>query len=245
MKRSSILTVLLALLGIHFSIAAAAATGHEYDEKEFRAYLVDMFQADDVGEFGFTTEDIEQMTFGEPVPIYDLNPAFAFGKSDELIEEEFDEWISVVFENGKPINGLKLREYSEGKLSVSGFGYPLTLTADVTDLEEDEILFYEFPTGYYYAFNQNEDSIRLLEEEVIANQPDDERVEGSSVEEFQTILEKRYEDYENISGDETLSSGLGGSEPAQPQSILLYSSIGIGVVLLSSLSLILWKRKRA
>ncbi|MDQ0209072.1 hypothetical protein [Alkalicoccobacillus murimartini] len=230
MKKVSGFIVLLVLCTV-YSSAIAAASNPDFDEKELRDYLDEFFGADDYTEYGFTTEDRNQLSFGEPVAIYNLNPSFAFGESDTLLQEDIEEWISIIYENEIPINGLKLREYPDGTLNVSGFGYPITLAADVAELNESEVLMYEFPTGYYYAFNPESNSLRLLEEEVRAAQPDDELVEGISVEEFQLILKE--------------SNGLGGSEPAQhqSQSIVLYSSVGIGVAVL--FSLILWRKRSA
>ncbi len=233
---------ILILVTIKIPVAVAESSGAIIDEQEFRNYLVEIFESDIYSDYGFNTDDVDQMSFGDPIAIYDLNPSFAFGEDEDMLQNRVEEWIAIVYENDKAINGLKLRENNSGELEISGFGYPLTLARAVEQLDQNELLFYEFPTGYYYAFNQQNDTVRLLEEEVISIYSD-EQTENLSEEEFQKKLEERYDNVEK--GDETIS-GFGGTEQVQEkQSILLYSSLGFGVVLFSSLLFFLWKRKHA
>lgn len=228
------------LLVIKIPVSSAASTSFALDEEELKSYLAEIFEVDTYSDYGFSTDDIGQMTFGDPIAIYDLNPSFAFGESDVVYDEKNEEWISIVYEKGKPINGFKLKKGAEGHFEISGFGYPLTLARGVEQLQKDEILLHEFPTGYYYAYHTETNNVRLLEEEIISLHSD-EKIEKISKEEFQNILEERYDEIEK--GDETIS-GFGASEPTKQQPIWLYSSLG-GVAVLSMAAFIVWRRKKA
>lgn len=205
-----------------------------YDEAELRTYLSGIFEADRYSDYGFTTDDVEQMSFGAPVEIYHLNPDFAFGESDELLVAEVDEWIVVIYENDNPVNGIKLSKDEDGALETVGFGYPLELAPDVVKLDQNEILLEEFPTGYYYAFNEQNKTIQILEEELKSTQ----QLNGVSIDVFQAILEERYE--ESRTGGSLVCDG---SEQEMSHSAWLYSSIGLGFVLGSSIFIIRRKRR--
>ncbi|WP_054711999.1 hypothetical protein [Bacillus sp. JCM 19041] len=239
MKRTFILFALLIMFIVKTPVVLAESPNNEINDEDMRAFLTEIFKEDDYKEYGFETESVEKFSYGEPVAIYDINPSFAFGESEEMYHDKVEEWVVVVYEDDKAVNGIKLRKSDDGQFEISGFGYPLTLAADVTELKGNEILIHEFPTGFYYALDQDSDMIRLLEEEVISTQPQDE-VKDLTEEDFQTILEDRYDDVEK--GDETIS-GFAGGQQEQQQSVWLLSSVGLSVIALSAFSIFVWKRK--
>ena len=217
---------LFVLLVIQAPVVSATSKSYQVGEQELQQYLEDLFQTDIFSEYGFTTDDMEQISFGKPVAINNLKPSFAFGENDVIIQDDVEEWISIVYENDRPVNGIRLNQGEGGQLEVSGFGYPLDLAAEIALLDDKELLFYEFPTGYYYALNEDEDSVRLLEVD------SKDQVQNISIEEFQTLLVERYE------------NGYGGSVEPQRQISWLYSTVGAGTVLISTVSLIVWRKKK-
>lgn len=199
--------ILLALTTCLFGSAeTSAAETQLIKEEALRIYFEDLFQADDPSEYGFTTADMDSITFADPRAIYRLNPHFAFGKSKEIFVPEADEWIALVYENKQAINGIRLKSQNDKSLTISGFGYPLELAPNLANLAKDEVLIEELAIGSYYAFHTMKQSIREL---------GNENQDSFSVEDFQTMLLERYQ-----------------QEPTMNhQSVWLYSSLGLLVVI--------------
>lgn len=229
-KGSIRLIVLASILSvIKLPIVDTTTASHDVNEQEMRKFLTEIFEVDVYDNYGFTTDDVEQMSFGEPIAIYHIPSSFAFGESDEVIQGDAEEWMAVVFENDRPINGMKLKKNDSNELDVVGFGYPLTLAADVVQMDSQELLLYEFQTGYYYAFNQEKNTIKLLEEEV--NSLDSETLpKDLSLKEFQLLLAERYADMET------------NEERENNQLIWLYIAIGAGLLLLAVI--LSWRKIR-
>ena len=181
------------LFVFNLPIVDATSASYEVNEQEMRQFLSEVFEVDKPENYGFTTVDVDKMSFGDPIPVYNIPASFAFGESDEIIQGKAVECMAVIYEKEQPINGMKLKINRSDQLEVVGFGYPVTLAAEVVQLDKEELLLYEFQTGYYYAFNQETNTVKLLEKKVAELE---KQIKELSKEEFQSLLEERYDHIE-------------------------------------------------
>ncbi len=170
----------------------------------------------------------ENITFGSLHHRYTLSEEFV--KSNIAVETGIissKEYISVVYQDGKPVNVIGTYENEAGVFALSTFGYGLELAKKLDNLKEDEKILYEAPIDAWYIYNGK--SVRPLTASaaMLMN-------EEKNVKDFQKVI---YERYKNEDNNPEMGGGISitGSDESTSsfKSIILYFVIGVlGVAVL-------------
>ncbi|MFE8697529.1 hypothetical protein ACFYKT_14395 [Cytobacillus sp. FJAT-53684] len=217
-----IITILMILaLGIPTSAESDIPKGaQQFADNFFIDIVIEHLTAAHAGNFNLNPNS-KNITFGPLHHVYVLTKEFAANKNTDgsgIIGS--DEYISVVYQDGVPVNVIGTYENKAGvfELSAFGFGLEFTRNLDKLKLENGEHLLFEAPFDAWYIYNGK--SVKPLSHSAV-NLMSEEK----NILDFQKIIYERYKD-----ADDNPEMGGGISLPENTdrnENILLYSVIGI------------------
>ncbi|OCA90351.1 hypothetical protein A8F94_00145 [Bacillus sp. FJAT-27225] len=240
-KLMGICTLLFSiLLGSFPAISAETEIpkgAQEYADTFFKRIVLDTVKGTDPGSFNFTSS--ENITFGPLLKIYIMGKDFYVKKkigSEGIIDPR--EYISVVFQDGKPVNAISTYQTESGAYDLAIFGYSYEEVKALSEIKEGESLLHSMQHDVWFVYNGKQ--VKAINKEA----KDLLKAEEKSIEDFQTII---VEMHEGLIGEDTGQDGLSGGRLAQAESgnnNLVYVLYGtVAILAAACVTLILLNRK--
>lgn len=205
----------------------------DFADKFFFEIVADELHAEHSSTFNLNP-DSENITFGPLIEQYHITKEFIFEKKPDLSKGivPSNEYLAVVYQDGKPVNVIGTYKNEAGLYELSTFGFDFELAQKMDKFKGGEIMLYEGHVDAWYTFNGkklkplNDNAKQLMKAE-------------KTVGEYQKIVHERYKDIDN-----NPEMGGGYSQPEGKEdndNIFLYSIIG--VLGITSLGLFFRNRK--
>ncbi|OIK13754.1 hypothetical protein [Bacillus sp. MUM 13] len=212
------------------------AKAKEFAENHFKEIVVATIQNDNPSYY-FLTDNTEDIKFGDLLPTYSMTRKFK--KSTDDIKEphkgliQANEWISVVYQEGKPVNVIGTYKNEDNKYEFSTFGYGKSLAESLAGLKPspDKKIFYEMPRNAWYLYQNgkvsglNDSAKKILPAAVTVIQ-------------FRKDIIERYKDAKPILDANGNDSSVGGGDGGDTSQDLDEHKTLSPVVLYGSISLL-------
>ncbi|WP_090989180.1 hypothetical protein [Bacillus sp. OV322] len=265
MKKIKLSSIILFLFTFFLTIQGASAAefyfpkgkgevpakAKEFAENHFKKIVVDTIQQDNPSYY-YLTDNTEDIRFGDLLPTYSMTREFK--KSTDDIKEahkgliQANEWISVVYQEGKPVNVIGTYRNEENKYEFSTFGYGKSLAENLVGLKPspDTKIFDEMPRNAWYLYQNgkvsglNDSAKKILPAAV-------------NVIQFRKDIIERYKDAKPIldaNGNDSSVGGGGGGDTSKDldndkalSPVVLYGSIILLAALAATAFVIIRKRR--
>jgi hypothetical protein len=216
-------TLLLSILFTSFQVSAAETEipkeAQEFADTHFKDIVLDTVKGSTPGSFNFTSS--ENITFGPLMKIYGMGKDFYVGKktgAEGIIDTK--EYISVVYQDGKPVNAISTYQNESGAYDLAMFGYPYEDIKELAKIKEKESLLYNMENELWFVYNGKKvKGINKAAKDLL-------KTEEKSIGDYQSII---VEMYEGKIGADSGQDGAKGSVLAQynpTNNNLLYALYG-------------------
>jgi hypothetical protein len=184
------------------------AKAKKFAENHFKEIVVDVIQQDNPSYYHLT-DNTEDIRFGDLLPTYSMTRDFK--KSTDDIKEahkgliQDNEWISVVYQEGKPVNVIGTYRNEENEYELSTFGYGKSLAENLAGFKPspDTKIFYEMPRDAWYLYQNGKVSG--------LNNPAKKMIPAPvTVKQFREDIIERYKDAKPILDANGYDSSVGG-----------------------------------
>ncbi|WP_419881361.1 hypothetical protein ACN6MY_17690 [Peribacillus sp. B-H-3] len=192
------------------------AKAKKFAENHFKEIVVDVIQQDNPSYYHLT-DNTEDIRFGDLLPTYSMTRDFK--KSTDDIKEahkgliQDNEWISVVYQEGKPVNVIGTYRNEENEYELSTFGYGKSLAENLAGFKPspDTKIFYEMPRDAWYLYQNGKVSG--------LNNPAKKMIPAPvTVKQFREDIIERYKDAKPIldaNGNDSSVGGGGGGDTSK------------------------------
>ncbi|ESU33369.1 hypothetical protein G3A_06720 [Bacillus sp. 17376] len=184
---------ILSIFLFAFTSPAAAETSipkeaQEFADRFFYNIVVEELGTEHAANFNLDP-DSTNITFGPLFQRFSVTPEFVQEKNPDLSNGivPSDEYLSVVYQDGKPINVIGTYKNEAGEFALSTFGYGIDLAKRMDKFKGDEVLLYEGPADAWYLYTGkkikplNDPAKQLMKEE-------------KDISDYQKIIHERYKD---------------------------------------------------
>lgn len=228
------ITLLLMILLLLHNVSAVSANGdipkgaQEYADKHFLPILLDHAKSPHAG--GYNLTESKNITFGSLHPTFTFTAEFVKGKKEGvegIIQTK--EYISVVYQDGKPVNVIGTFQTEAGTFDLSTLGYGLDIAEALDKLKAGEWVFNEAPANAWYVYNGKK--LKPLTKST----KDLMKLEEQNVEDYQKTVIERYKDAGQGEEDGMVGGTYVGDTEDGRLMLTLYSVIavlGLGVIVL-------------
>ncbi|MCM3121641.1 hypothetical protein QNH36_12775 [Mesobacillus sp. AQ2] len=240
-KLMMVCTLLLSILFTSFHASAAETEipkgAQDFADTHFKNIVLDTVKGDTPGSFNFTPS--ENITFGPLLKIYVMGKDFYVGKkkgSEGIVDA--NEYISVVYQDGKPVNAISTYLNEAGAYDLAIFGYPYEDVKELAKIKENESLLYNMENELWFVYNGKKvKGLNKAGKDLLKTQE-------KSIEDYQSVI---VDMYEGKVGTDTGQDGAKGSILAQynpENNNLLYTLYGAVAVLGAACAYLVIKNRK-
>lgn len=218
-----------------------------FAKQNFKNIVLDNVNSNKAIHFNLTKS--KNITFSKLYPTYTMSKEFV--KTQNKIQQsnkgliKSGEWISVVYQDGKPKNVIGTFKADDGTYKLSTFGYGEDLAKELDKLKPSGKLIYEFPTDSWFLFAKGK--VRAL------NTPAKIMLKQKiNLGQFRKFVYGRYKNQDNIYKDGKAVS-VGGSNLIPYKTVMdknsfsnpfLVYMLGFGLMIIFSVfGLLLYKKR--
>lgn len=227
MKKLLILIMPLLVFGMATSVNAEDGIpkgAQEFADEFFGQIIKDELKSSFAGDFNLNSNS-ENITFGPLHPKYTLTKEFVKGEklgADGIVKS--GEYISVVYQDGNPVNVIGTYEKDSGDFEMSTFGYGIDVAQELDKLNAGEWVLSEAPEdGWYLYDGKNVKPLTKHTKELMR--------EEKSVKEYQEIVIERYKDVNRNPG---MAGGIGaGKKMVGLYTALCILGVAVGVLFIN------------